>query len=41
VPKDEFFVILHPADPAILDDIREPWVQSNLDLDKREDARWD
>ena len=40
VPKDEFFANFHPADPAMLDDIRGPSVQTNLDLDRRDDARW-
>jgi len=40
VPKGEFFANFHPADPAMLDDIRGPSEQTNLDLDKRDDARW-
>lgn len=40
IPKDEFLAGFHPADPAMLDDIRGPEVETNLDLDRRDDLRW-
>lgn len=40
IPKDEFFTDFHPADPAMLDDIRGPEIETNLDLDRRDDLRW-
>lgn len=40
IPKDEFFADFDPADAAMLDDIRGPSEQTNLDLDRRDDARW-
>lgn len=40
IPKDEFFADFHPADPAMLDDIRGPEIETNLDLDRRDDLRW-
>lgn len=40
IPKNEFFADFHPADPAMLDDIRGPEIETNLDLDRRDDLRW-
>ena len=40
VPKDEFFTDFDPADPGMMDDIRGASEQTNLDLDRRDDARW-
>ena len=40
IPKDEFFADFHPADPAMLDEIRGPEIETNLDLDRRDDLRW-
>lgn len=39
IPKDEFFADFHPADPAMLDDIQGPVIETNLDLDRRDDQR--
>ncbi|MEK7292586.1 MAG: type II toxin-antitoxin system prevent-host-death family antitoxin [Actinomycetota bacterium] len=40
IPKDEFFADFYPADPAMLDEIRGPEIETNLDLDRRDDLRW-
>lgn len=40
IPKDEFIVDFEPADPAMLGDIRGLVVETNLDLDQRDDLRW-
>lgn len=40
VPKGEFFADFDPADSAMMDDIRGTGEQTNLDLDRRDDARW-
>lgn len=41
IPKEEFFANFHPADPAMLADIRGFEVETNLDLDRRDDLRWE
>ncbi|MFA5774910.1 MAG: type II toxin-antitoxin system prevent-host-death family antitoxin [Ilumatobacteraceae bacterium] len=40
IPKNEFFANFHPADRAMLDDIRGPNVETIIDLDRRDDSRW-
>lgn len=40
IPKVEFFAEFHPADPEMLVDIRGLEVETNLDLDRRDDLRW-
>ncbi len=40
IPKDEFFADFHPADPAMLDDIRGPEDYTIQELDRLHDAMW-